>query len=136
MDLLPSLAYACGIDLEALSMGAPKIDGLNVWGTLLGEDGFKHPRNELLHWHGRDGLHAIQLNDWKLFINGAHAQVTGHEPSEEKSPPALFNLSEDREEQIDLSEKHPQLVNRLSALAERRLKSMQAGMMKLGQANE
>jgi len=48
----------------------------------------------------------------------------------------LFNLSEDREEQIDLSEKHPQLVNRLSALAERRLKSMQAGMMKLGQANE
>ena len=136
MDLLPSLAYACGINLEAMSTDAPKIDGLNVWGTLLAEDGFKHPRNELLHWHGRDGFHAIQLNDWKLFINGAHAKVTGHAPSEESSPPALFNLSEDREEQFDLSDKHPQLVKRLSSLADRRLKSMQAGMVKLGQANE
>lgn len=136
MDLLPSLAYACDIDLEALSMDAPKIDGLNVWGTLLAEDGFKHPRNELLHWHGRDGIHAIQLNNWKLFINGAHAKVTGHEPSGKKSAPVLFNLSEDKEEQIDLSNKHPQLVKKLRALADRRLKSMQAGMMKIGKANE
>ncbi len=136
MDLLPSLAYACDIDLEAMSMDAPKIDGLNVWGTFLAENDFEHPRNELLHWHGRDGLHAFQLNNWKLFFNGAHASVTGHTPSEEKSPSALFNLSKDKEEQIDLSSEHPELVRKLRALADRRLKSMQAGMIKIGQAYE
>ncbi len=136
MDLLPSLTYACDIDLDATSADAPKIDGLNVWGTLLAEDGFKHPRNELLHWHGRDGFHAIQLDNWKLFINGVHAQVTGHAPSEGSGPPALFNLLEDREEQIDRSDEYPEIVEKLRALADRRLESMQAGRMELGQADE
>ena len=136
MDLLPSLTYACDIDLDAMSTDAPKIDGLNVWGTLLAEDGFKHPRNELLHWHGRDGFHAIQLDNWKLFINGVHAKVTGHAPSEGSGPPALFNLSEDRKEQIDLSYEYPEIVAKLRALADQRLESMQAGRMELGQADE
>ncbi|MEC9056636.1 MAG: sulfatase-like hydrolase/transferase, partial [Verrucomicrobiota bacterium] len=60
IDLLPSLAHACDIDLRQHSRGKPVIDGLNIWPTLRGDKEVPHARQDLLYWHGADGFQAIR----------------------------------------------------------------------------
>ena len=127
IDLLPTLAHACGIDLRKHSKGSPVIDGLNVWATLQGEEGIPHPRQDLLYWHGGDGFQAIRMGPWKLFPDRRHAGLKG------TPGPALFNLEKDIEEKIDVSMDHPERVSALRRLAERRLSGIEENKMALGQ---
>jgi arylsulfatase A len=127
IDLLPSLAHACGIDLLQHSRGRPVIDGFNVWSTLRGVREVPHPRQDLLYWHGADGFQAIRKGPWKLFPNRRHAGLKG-------SGPALFNLEKDLQEKIDVSMKHPTTVAELKKLAELRLAEIEKNKVALGKA--
>ncbi len=127
IDLLPSLAHACDIDLLQHSRGRPVIDGFNVWPTLRGAREAPHPRQDLLYWHGADGFQAIRKGPWKLFPNRRHAGLKG-------SGPALFNLEKDLQEKIDVSMKHPTTVAELKKLAERRLAEIEKNKVALGKA--
>ena len=127
IDLLPSLAHACGIDLLQHSRGRPVIDGFNVWPTLRGAREAPHPRQDLLYWHGADGFQAIRKGPWKLFPNRRHAGLKG-------SGPALFNLEKDLQEKIDVSMKHPTTVAELKKLAELRLAEIEKNKVALGRA--
>lgn len=127
IDLLPSLAHACGIDLLQHSRGRPVIDGFNVWPTLRGAREVPHPRQDLLYWHGADGFQAIRKGPWKLFPNRRHAGLKG-------SGPALFNLEKDLQEKIDVSMKHPTTVAELKKLAELRLAEIEKNKVALGKA--
>ena len=127
IDLLPSLAHACGIDLLQHSRGRPVIDGFNVWPTLRGAMEAPHPRQDLLYWHGADGFQAIRKGPWKLFPNRRHAGLKG-------SGPALFNLEKDLQEKIDVSMKHPTTVAELKKLAELRLAEIEKNKVALGKA--
>ena len=127
IDLLPSLAHACGIDLLQHSRGRPVIDGFNVWPTLRGVREVPHPRQDLLYWHGADGFQAIRKGPWKLFPNRRHAGLKG-------SGPALFNLEKDLQEKIDVSMKHPTTVAELKKLAELRLAEIEKNKVALGKA--
>ena len=118
MDLLPSLCHASGIDLGAKTSGKPKIDGLDVWDTLLGKT-HGHPRNELLYWHGMSPEpQAFRSGDSKLFFDRSNAfQGAGTERATTEqlskiapiragltpgvNPPILFNLREDPGETTD-----------------------------------
>ena len=138
LDLLPTLSHACGIDWRKKSKGKPFIDGVNVWGTILGKKG-GHPRKDLLYWHGMGDFHAIRQGDWKLFFNRQHA-VTGLGTAR-KTPaqaekiakyttgdaPLLFNLKDDPGETLDLSERHPDKVREMTALANKRIADIKAG---------
>ena len=128
IDLLPTLAHACGIDLQKHSKGSPVIDGLNVWPTLRGKEGVLHARQDLLYWHGADGFQAIRMGPWKLFPDRRHAGLKG------PAGPALFNLEKDIEEKIDLSMDHPGKVAELQKLAQQRLSGIEKNKMALGQA--
>ena len=128
IDLLPTLAHACGIDLQKHSKGSPVIDGLNVWPTLRGKKGIPHARQDLLYWHGADGFQAIRMGPWKLFPDRRHAGLKG------PAGPALFNLEKDIEEKIDLSMDHPGKVAELRKLAQQRLSGIEKNKMALGQA--
>lgn len=128
IDLLPTLAHACGIDLRKHSKDSPVIDGLNVWPTLRGKEGIPHPRQDLLYWHGGDGFQAIRMGPWKLFPDRRHAGLKG------APGPALFNLEKDIEEKIDVSMDHPERVSTLQKLAERRLSGIEKNKVALGQA--
>ncbi len=128
MDLLPSLAHACGIDLGEESKGIPVIDGVNVWDTLTGKKGAPHAREDLLFWHGGHGFQAIRVGKWKLFMDRRHAGMKG------ARGPALFNLENDPGEKTDLSVKQPAQVKSMSDLAERRLAEMKKNMVALGRA--
>ena len=127
IDLLPSLAHACGIDLLQHSRGRPVIDGFNVWPTLRGAREVPHPRQDLLYWHGADGFQAIRKGPWKLFPNRRHAGLKG-------SGPALFNLKKDLQEKIDVSMEHPTTVAELKKLAELRLAGIEKNKVALGKA--
>ena len=130
IDLLPTLCHACGIDWKAKSSGKPKIDGVNVWDTILGKK-TEHPRKELLFWHGMDSKpQAIRVGDWKLFFNGQRAvnglgtkrrtpeQAKKIEAFKSGNQPRLFNLKDDPGETVDLSEKHPDKVKAMKARAD------------------
>ena len=127
IDLLPSLAHACGIDLRQHSRAKPVIDGLDVWPTLRGDKQAPHARQDLLYWHGADGFQAIRKGPWKLFPNRRHAGLKG-------SGPALFNLEKDLQEKVDLSMKHPATVSELKKLAEHRLAGIEKNKVALGKA--
>ena len=136
IDLLPTLCHACGIDWKAKSKGAPKIDGVNVWGTLCGESE-KHPRTELLFWHGMEAEpQAIRVGEWKLFFNRRHAleglgtrrmskaQAEAIKAYREELKPAsaelpmLFHLKTDAGETQDRSEAQPERVKAMRKRAE------------------
>ena len=136
MDLLPSLCRACGIDWQAKTAGKPKIDGLDVWDTLLGNKA-AHPRKELLYWHGMDAEpQAFRLGDSKLFFDRRNAlegpgtkratpaQNEKIEPyrtalkPDAVNPPILFNLHDDPGETTDLGEASPEKIKTLQDRAD------------------
>ena len=126
IDLLPTLAHACGIDLQSVSKGSPKIDGVNVWDGLIGKKGAPPARKELLYWNGWAQLEAIRQGDWKLYL-GKVKDVPGSEKA-----PVLINLMEDPTEQSDLAAKHPDRVKAMQALAEKTVADIEANAIPLG----
>ena len=125
MDLLPTLAHVCRIDLDKRTSDALPLDGVNVWDTLLGKT-TPHARKDLLYWHGSDGFEAIRVGDWKLFPDRSRAKLKGNGP-------ALFHLAKDIEEKTDLSSEHPERVQAMQALANQRLAGIRAKTLPLGQ---
>lgn len=125
IDLLPTLAHPCGIDLDPITDDVPKIDGVNVWRTLLGEDG-PHAREDLLYWHGKEGFGAIRVGDWKLFVEAEDATE-----AQGASGVALFNLADDPGETNDLSDQHPQKVEQMKQLARKRLADIHSNTIPL-----
>lgn len=124
VDLLPTLARACGIDWQNKTTKMP-IDGIDQWDVLLGKSR-SEPRSGLLLWHGMDGgPQALRSGDWKWFDDRRHALIgmgTRRATPEQKTklgpyiealvengpnPPFLFNLKDDPGETRDLSESHP-----------------------------
>ena len=128
IDLLPSLAHACGLSLDTKHQKTPVIDGVNVWSTLIGDRNSSHPREDLLFWHGGDGFQAIRVGKWKLFFDRRHAGLKG------APGPALFDLANDPGEKVDLSARHPAQVSAMRHLAEKRLSEMKKNMVALGSA--
>jgi len=124
IDLYPTLAHACGVDIS-IPKGGQKLDGVNVWGTLVGQD-WEHARNVLLYWHGWGEATAIRRGDWKLFFGSAKG-----DPGIEQGP-ALFNLKEDPGEQNDVSAEHPDTVKDLLALAREQLKDIHTNYVPIG----
>ena len=93
-----------------------KVDGVNVWSSFTGQNSSDTPRKDLLYWHGMGGLRAIRKGDWKLFMN----------------PLALYNLTQEDEEKVDLAKKHPEIVEQLQKLAKKRLKEINQNIIPLG----
>ncbi len=143
MDLLPSLCRASNIDWKAKSHGKPKIDGIDVWDTLIGKTN-KSPRSELLYWHGTSPEpQAFRSGDSKLFFDrgpalkgqgtdrATPAQAAKITPIRAKlkpgaNPPILFNLREDPGETIDQSELFPDNLKALHARAKTLIAELQA----------
>jgi arylsulfatase A len=131
IDLLPSLCRAAGIDWKAQTKGKTPVDGLDVWDTLIGKES-KHPRSELLHWHGmHPEPQALTSGDWKIFFDRNHAieglgteannkeqTSKSKEMKAEGGTPILFNLKDDLEETEDVSAKFPEQVKILTERAE------------------
>jgi len=140
IDLLPTLSRACDIDLGAISNDSPTIDGVDVLDTLTGDGNAPHPREELLYWHGKEGFQAIRVGQWKLFLDRPDALLPAEGDGAGKKTddagearPALFNLSEDVDETNDVSEEHPEIVERLRKRARERLRDIKSDVIPLAE---
>ena len=125
MDMLPSLAHACGIDIPERSRETPPIDGVNLWDELIGKKADRQGRPDLLFWHGADGFQAIRMGDWKLFLNRRDAELSGEGP-------ALFKVKDDKKERDDLSQLFPAIVKKMTDVASHRLESIGLRSIPLG----
>ena len=126
IDLFPTIARLVGAEL-------PKhpIDGLDVWPLLSGEPGATNPHDAYLFYYAQNELQAITTGDghWKLQLPHTYTSLGGH-PGGHGGLPAryenrtitsseLYDLAADRSETTNVAAQHPEIVERLEAVADR-----------------
>lgn len=104
-DLMPTLA-----ELAGATSRLPPTDGLSLVPTLLGRTGQR--RHEFLYWEAASAMQttnqqAVQSGDWKAIKTGPNAAWQ------------LFNLKTDERETTNVIDRHPDVMQRLLAIAER-----------------
>ena len=112
MDLLPTFAKLSGGDLPRR-----RIDGHDVSDLLFSESAAKSPY-EAFYYYDQDQLQAVRSGPWKLFLP---VKPSGRHPhfGEKLSPrPLLFNVENDIGSKHNVASKHPEIVSRLTALAD------------------
>lgn len=122
IDVLPTLAKAADAALPKLP-----IDGKDISALIIGEPGAKSPHEAYYHYWGKH-LQAVRSGRWKLhFVHGYNSMV-GQEPGKDGKPgkyaqkqqnEALYDLDTDIAESTDVAAKHPNVVARLKALADK-----------------
>lgn len=121
LDLFPTIAKLCGSPLPD-----HRIDGVDIMSLFYNRPD-ANPRNELLYYYGRNNLEAVRRDSWKLVL--PHRSQTyktippgqGGYPSqyaEMQVSLALYNLSTDPGETIDVQSTYPAIVKQMQALAD------------------
>jgi arylsulfatase A-like enzyme len=120
IDWLPTIAELTGAALPTEC----KIDGLSIAPLLRGEAGAKSP-HEALYFYWINELHALRSGRWKLHLPHTYPHLVqpGKDGrpgpyADERTELALYNLAEDRAEQHNVADTHPEVVERLQKLAE------------------
>jgi arylsulfatase A-like enzyme len=107
VDLLPTLAELAGADLPA----DRPIDGIDLGPALRGEP---LPEREALYFFQYWVLNAVRSGRWKL-----HVDRHGHPNPDVRELPQLFDLELDPAESYNVANREPEVLARLTALAER-----------------
>jgi arylsulfatase A-like enzyme len=115
LDVLPTCLEAAGAEIPA------GLDGLSMLQAV--RKGKPAPSsNKPMFWRFQDHeeQYAVRDGDWKLVKTRNHGgyrptcQVLMGPPIGDK--PQLFDLKNDPSEQLDVADKHPEVVERLQAL--------------------
>ncbi|MEZ6130652.1 MAG: sulfatase [Planctomycetaceae bacterium] len=122
IDILPTVAGLIGATLPD-----HPIDGKDIWPLMSGEEGAQSPQEAYFLYYGKQ-LQAVRSGPWKLHFPHGYRTLAG-KPGGTGGIPAnysnaeigleLFDLNADIGETTDVSEKHPDVVARLSALADK-----------------
>lgn len=113
MDLLPTFAALAGAKLDENRT----IDGHDIRPLLLGEDGAASPYEAFFYYH-KEQLHAVRAGQWKLHLPLDAKQINLRGDRLE-SEALLYNLDEDIGETTNVAAKHPGIIAKLTAFAER-----------------
>jgi arylsulfatase A len=108
MDLLPTFAGLAGTAVPQDRI----IDGKNIWPLWSGRIGLKPP-HKVFYYYMVDQLQAVRSGKWKL-----HLPLKKMRGKVVNRPLKLIDLSNDPKEANNLSQKHPDIVRKLMALAE------------------
>ena len=94
-------------------------DSFNVLGALLGKKGAKGRDHLVQQDNGRGGNYGYRVGNWKLqrhdLKRKRNVVVTNKLANTPAPRFALFDLSKDVEEKVDVSKKHPKVFNRMKA---------------------
>jgi arylsulfatase A len=119
IDILPTFAKMARAELPSR-----KIDGLDIGSLLFGDSTAKTPHDAYWFFWG-DALHAIRSGKWKLHFPHpyVHVDEPGHDGSpgklsQRKTDLALYDLDADVGEATNVADQHPDIVTKLTALAE------------------
>jgi arylsulfatase A-like enzyme len=122
IDLFPTFARLIGADLPP-----HKIDGLDVWPLLKGDPEARSPHPAYFFYYNINSLQAVRSGDWKLFFPHTSRSVADPIPRDDGTPnkyrplpvpKSLYNLRTDPGETQDVAVQHPEIVQKLEALAE------------------
>jgi arylsulfatase A-like enzyme len=114
IDLLPTAVALAGGKVP----DEPVIDGRDISPLLLGKT--TGPAREAQYYFFKFELQAVRQGPWKLAI-AAQNETMGRpaKPDASTDAPRLYNLDEDIGEQTDLAAANPEIVAKLTALAEK-----------------
>lgn len=123
MDLLPTIVNICGA-----KQPVKKIDGVDVISLLKQQSG-ANPRDEFVYYYDRCSLKGIRKGQWKLVFPNIsqtykRTSAIGYDgwPGKYASDSvklALYDLRSDPGETLDVKEKFPEIVQQLTAIADR-----------------
>ena len=113
MDLLPTFAKLAGGDAPT----DRKIDGHDIAPLLYGKAGAKTPHDTYYYYH-QDQLQAVRSGPWKLFLPIDFVPGHPHFRKGQTPNPLLFNVVEDASSKQEVAAEHPEIVARLTKLAE------------------
>lgn len=108
MDVHPTFAKIAGTEITR------PVDGKDISGLLF--RGGKSP-HEAFFYYRDERLQAVRDGRWKIHM---YPEEWTAEDRERTKGPMLFDLKNDIGETTDLSSKHPAIVKRLEALAEKK----------------
>lgn len=121
MDILPTVAHLIGAKLPD-----HKIDGKNIWPLIEGKTDAKSPHEAYFFYYGSQ-LQAVRMGDWKLHFPHDYRTLNGRQGGTGGLPVnydraqidlSLFNLRTDIGETTDVKDQHPEIVQKIQALAE------------------
>lgn len=110
MDILPTFASLAGT-------GVPTdrtIDGFDISSLLQGEASAESPY-EAFYYYFRGNLEAVRVGPWKLHLRKPPRQKN----KGGSTPIQLFHLGKDIGESVNVSEDHPEIVQKLEEWAEK-----------------
>ena len=108
-------------------MPAGQLDGKDITPLLMNEAGAKSP-HDAYYFYWNNELQGVRSGPWKLYFPRTYRSMVGQEPGKDGKPglyknvnagQELFNLDTDLSETTNIAAKHPEVVRRLEALAER-----------------
>jgi len=118
MDVLPTLAKLTGADLPTR-----RIDGKDIWPLMSGEAGAKSPHEAFFFVRGNE-LQAVRSGRWKLHLPHSYRSVSKMGSGgvrgiyvNKRVSLSLFDLETDVGETRNVAAEHPEVVERLQAIA-------------------
>lgn len=121
IDIFPTLAH-----LISAPLPENPIDGRNIWPLMTGND-TESPHAAYFFWYRTNDLHALRSGRWKLYFPHRYRSMLGQEPGVDGIPGKytsleagleLYDLTADIGETTDVSASNPDVVARLSAIAD------------------
>lgn len=122
IDILPTVSALTGAELPE-----KKIDGKNIWSVLTGESQ-ESPHEAYFFYYKTNELHGVRYGDWKLYFPHSYRSLNGREGRDDGLPVdyeqlkfddiALYNLREDISETNNVADEHPEVVEKIKALAD------------------
>lgn len=123
IDLLPTVCGLVGAELPERT-----IDGMDVWPLLRGAVGASSPQEAYFFYYHQNHLEAMRSGPWKLHFPHGYRSMVGMTPGTDGSPGKydydvktgleLYNLEDDISESRDVAGEHPEVVARLSEMAD------------------
>jgi len=113
LDLMPTLARLAGTKAPTDRI----IDGKNIWSLMTGKRGAKSP-HEGFYYYKIDQLQAVRSGKWKLHLP-FKIKKCNQEKAASNAPLKLYDLEADIGETNNIADRHPDVVKRLLALAEK-----------------
>jgi arylsulfatase len=123
IDLLPTIAHVVNGALPGHRM-----DGRDVWPLIAGEAGASSPHDAYFFYYARNELQALRSGPWKLILPHTYRTLAGRSGGEGGKPARydqaragleLYHLGNDIGETTNVIEDHPDVKERLLALAEK-----------------
>ncbi len=112
MDFMPTFARMAGTSEPQDRV----IDGHHIMPLMLGEEGVESPYEAFFYYH-MEQLHAVRSGRWKLFIPRDDRR-NFHADDSATGEGLLFDLERDPGETTNVIDEHPDVVQRLTSLAE------------------